>query len=227
MTFEIALRLTEILLGWAILQASLEHLSLPHMPRMLFSLRATLAVMLILGLNSSFTLTLLLLISILLLHHFQGPYNGGADKMGFLILTCLTLAHLTPPAWAELALAYLAAQLILSYFISGQIKIMNLEWRTGRALSDVFAYSAYPVSENLRALAHKPGLTFTASWAVMLFEVTFPLAFFHATALYLALTIAAFFHLSNACFFGLNRFFWTWLAAYPALIWLQTRLIGA
>ncbi len=227
MTFETALRLTEILLGWAILQASLEHLSLPHMPRMLFALRATLAVILILGLNSAFTLPLLLLISILLLHHFQGPYNGGADKMGFLILTCLTLARLAPPAWAELALAYLAAQLILSYFISGQIKIMNPEWRTGRALSDVFAYSAYPVSESLRALAHKPGLTFTASWVVMLFELIFPLAFFHATALYLALIIAAFFHLSNACFFGLNRFFWTWLAAYPALIWLQTRLIGA
>lgn len=226
MEFETALRLTEVLLGWAFLQASLEHLSLPHMPRVLFSLRALLALALIAGFNSPLILPLLLLTSLVLLHHFQGPYNGGADKMGLLILTCLTIARLTPDHWAELALAYLAAQLILSYFISGQIKIINPEWRSGCALSDVFAYSAYPVSESLRAFPHKPRLTFTASWAVMLFEVIFPLTFFHPTALYIALTTAALFHLSNACFFGLNRFFWTWIAAYPALIWLQTRLIG-
>ena len=30
--------------------------------------------------------------------------------------------------------------------------------------------------------------------------------------------------LQGACLFGLNRFFWTWLAAYPALVWLQGRV---
>ena len=41
------------------------------------------------------------------------------------------------------------------------------------------------------------------------------------------LLLAAAFHLSNAMLFGLNRFFWIWLCAYPSLIWLQARLLGA
>jgi hypothetical protein len=40
------------------------------------------------------------------------------------------------------------------------------------------------------------------------------------------LALAAAFHLANACLFGLNRFFWVWLAAYPSLIWLQHRIFG-
>lgn len=227
MSFETALRLSEILLGWAVLQASLEHLSMPHMPHPLFMLRAALAILLIFGVAPHLVLPLIFITSLALLHRFQGPYNGGADKMGLLILTCLTSARLAPTmAWAELSLGYLAVQLILSYFVSGQIKIVNAEWRSGRALADVFAYSAYPVSEDLRVISKRPYFTWAASWAVMVFEVIFPLTFLWSNTLAIALIIAACFHLSNAIFFGLNRFFWTWLAAYPALIWLQNRLIG-
>jgi hypothetical protein len=37
--------------------------------------------------------------------------------------------------------------------------------------------------------------------------------------------VAAAFHLANACLFGLNRFLWIWLAAYPPLLWFQERVI--
>jgi hypothetical protein len=36
---------------------------------------------------------------------------------------------------------------------------------------------------------------------------------------------AATVHLANACQFGLNRFFRTWLAVYPEILWLQGRLL--
>ena len=39
------------------------------------------------------------------------------------------------------------------------------------------------------------------------------------------LALAGLFHLANACLFGLNRFFWTWLAVYPAIVWLQDRVV--
>lgn len=227
MGFETALRTSEILLGWVILQSSLEHLSLLQRPFFLFVIRVLCACILISGHATDFALITLFVTSLIMLHRFQGPYNGGADKMGLLILTCLTLAQISPhPFFAELALAYLAVQLILSYFVSGQIKILNPDWRSGQALADVFAFSAYPVSENLRALAKHPNIMFSASWAVMIFELIFPLSFLNSAALILALFIAALFHLTNACVFGLNRFFWTWLAAYPSILWLQHRLIG-
>jgi hypothetical protein len=59
---------------------------------------------------------------------------------------------------------------------------------------------------------------------VMLFEGLFPLTLLTQTTLIIALTIAASFHFANACLFGFNRFFWIWLAAYPALLWLQARV---
>jgi len=125
----------------------------------------------------------------------------------------------------ELAFGYLAVQVILSYFISGQVKILNPEWRSGRALAAVFLFSAYPVSEALRGLANRPRLMWAASWSVMLFEVLFPLSLLHTATLIPALALAAGFHLANACLFGLNRFVWVWIASYPSILWLQARLV--
>jgi len=147
-----------------------------------------------------------------------------------------------PAAWAQMgqmgwagviipeehngsAFGYLGLQLMLSYFISGWVKVVNPEWRDGRALADVFRFSAYPVSEDLRRLADRPRLLLVMSWAVMLFELAFPLTLLSRESLIVGLVIAGTFHLANACLFGLNRFFWTWLSVYPAILWLQARVV--
>lgn len=226
MSFELALRATELLLALALIQHSAEHLTGPRHEKILFGLRILLCLLLLSNTQTQAALIALSALGLVLLYRFQGPYNGGSDRMGVLILWMLTAAHLAPsPFWAELALAYLAAQLTLSYFISGRVKLVNPDWRSGQALSDVFAFSAYPVTENLRALAARRSLMRVASWAVISFELAFPLALIHQTALFVALVFAAGFHLANALLFGLNRFFWIWLAAYPSLIWLQDRLL--
>ena len=137
----------------------------------------------------------------------------------------MTLSRLSPtPMLAELAFGYLGAQLTLSYFISGWVKVVNPDWRSGRALRDVFQFSAYPVAESLRGFAHRPRLLRAMSWAVMGFELVFPLTLLWPPALAAGLVVAGTFHLANACLFGLNRFFWTWLSAYPAILWLQGRV---
>lgn len=226
MSFDTALRLTEILLGLAILQHSAEHL-VTRADRPLFALRMGLAGLLVGGIASVWVLPALWGVGLLVLRRFDGPYNGGADKMVLLGLTCLTAARLAPdPYWQQLALAYLAVQLGLSYFVSGWVKLINADWRSGRALRDVFLFSAYPVSEGLRGLAHKPGLTLTASWVVIGLELVFPLSLLHPVGLVAALCATFVFHLGNACFFGLNRFVWAWASAYPALIWFQARMFG-
>jgi hypothetical protein len=146
--------------------------------------------------------------------------------MSLLILLCLTLAHLLPePAWRELAFGYLGMQLLLSYFMSGWVKVVNTDWRQGRALRDVFLFSAYPVGENIRQWASRPRLLTTMGWAVMGFELAFPLTVLSRPALVAGLVVAALFHGANACLFGLNRFFWIWICAYPSLLWLQERVL--
>jgi hypothetical protein len=60
----------------------------------------------------------------------------------------------------------------------------------------------------------------------MLSESLFPLTLLTHAALIIGLSIAAAFHLANASLFGLNRFFWIWLASYPSLLWFQERIFG-
>ena len=225
-TLELALRATEVLLALAFLQQSAEHIFGPQGAALLFVPRAVLSIVLLIGWGSPWVLLALSAHSLLILRRYQGPYNGGSDRMGLLILYCLCLTYWLPKGVsAEVAFGYLAVQVILSYFISGQVKIVNPEWRSGRALQDVFRFSAYPVAESLRALADRPQLLWSTSWAVMLFEILFPLSILNSTILILALGVAIAFHLANACLFGLNRFVWFWIAAYPSILWLQARLI--
>ena len=224
MTLDTAIRFTEILLGLSFIQQSLEHLVGAAYERRLFLSRIILATLLIIGIQTTWIILLLVLLSLFILQRFQGPYNGGADRMSLLILCCLCLEKFAPsPYWQEIAFGYLALQLILSYFISGWVKIKNPEWRSGQALQDVFQFSAYPVSESLRTWSKSPRMLLSMSWAVMIFELLFPFSLISNISLTVALIITASFHFSNACLFGLNRFFWIWIAAYPSIIWFQQR----
>lgn len=225
MTLEAAVRLTEILLSLALIQQSAEHLRDGGRMRPLFLLRMGLCVLIILGVGAPWALVGLAILSLLILYRFQGPYNGGSDRLGILAIWCLVLSDLMPStAGREVIFGYLGLQVVLSYLIAGVVKIVNPDWRSGRALRDVFQFSAYPVSEDLRRWADRPRILLAMSWAVMLFELAFPLALLSQVSLILALVVAGTFHLANACLFGLNRFFWSWIAAYPAILWLQDRL---
>lgn len=225
MEFDLALRLTELLLALAFLQHSAEHLTGPHAARALFLTRAVLSLALLAGVQSDWMLLALTVHSLAVLHRYNGPYNGGSDRMGLLILYCLTLSHWLPhDRAAQAAFAYLGVQVILSYVISGGVKLLTPEWRSGAALRDVFTFSSYPVAQNVRGIATYPQSVFYASWAVMLFEVLFPLALLDQWLLGITLVLAAGFHIVNSCLFGLNRFVWVWIAAYPSLFWLQTQV---
>lgn len=224
MTLSETVQITQYLLAGAIAVQSIEFLVQPW-DRWL-ALRLILCLMLLYPPTTAPAVWGLWIFSLAQLYRFDGPYNGGSDKMTLLILTCLGLYHLAPTDyWRELAVSYLAVQLVLSYFVSGYIKIINADWRAGRALCDVFRFSAYPVAENLRDWANFPRLLCTMSWGVIGFEVLMPLALLNPLSLKLGLCIAGLFHLMNALLFGLNRFFWIWICAYPALIWFQSAVV--
>ncbi len=226
MILEQAVRYSETILSFALIVQSVEFIrglqpeKLSGIALLIFS------VLLLLGVCPEIVESGLLIVLLINLYRFQGPYNGGSDAMTSLVLLCLFLFHIAPTKfWQEIALGYLAFQLTFSYFQSGYIKIINPDWRSGRALVDVFAITAYPVSQSVRRWAKLPRLMFVMSWLVILFELIFPFSLLNQQTLLFALVVAALFHLSNAWFFGLNRFFWIWPAAYPILLWFQSRVI--
>jgi hypothetical protein len=226
MSFAGALRWSGLLLGAALAVQCAQHLSLGARDARLYTPRLVLAVLLACGVAPGITAGLLLLTSLLLFARFHGPYNGGSDRMGLLLLSGLWLAHVLPqPQWRAAALGYVAVQLVASYFLAGVVKVAEPTWRNGQALRDVFAFSIYPVSADLRALSARRTWLTAAGWFVMLFELAFPFALFDARALQAALVLAFSFHVGNAVLFGLDRFVWVWLAAYPTLLWFQGALI--
>jgi len=167
MSLDAAIRMTEILLALAFLQQSIEHFHAPRNEQRLFVPRFILSILLLLGFQTQWVCLALVILGLFILKRFQGPYNGGSDRMSLLILCCLSLVLFMPTTqWKEYVFGYLALQLVLSYFIAGWVKIINPEWRNGRALQDVFRFSAYPVSEALRKWADWPRLLCLMSWGL-------------------------------------------------------------
>ena len=225
MSLDDAIRLTEILLAVALIQQSLEHLvGLPD-ERPHYAVRLMLSLLLMLGVYPGWVCAALFVNALFILRRFQGPYNGGSDLLSLLLITSLFAVHLMPSArWQEYVFGYLALQVMFSYLKSGWSKVVHEDWRTGRALRDVFLFSVYPVSEATRGWTDRPRLLCAMSWAVILLELLFPLALLSQPLLAAALAAMFAFHLANFVLFGFNRFVWVWGAAYPSLIWLQARL---
>jgi uncharacterized membrane protein YphA (DoxX/SURF4 family) len=225
-TFDDARRLSEIVMSLAFMQQAAEHLAGAPRDRWWFVAQRALALGIVGGIVPVVLEGLLLLGSLGGLRRFNGPYNGGSDRMRVLVLCCVWASRLTSdPAWQRVALGYLAVQVVLSYTMAGWVKLANPDWRSGQALRDVFAFSTYPVSEGLRTWADWPRTLLTASWLMMMFELLFPLALADGLALQVALATALLFHLVNACVFGLNRFVWIWPAAFPCLLWFQHEIL--
>jgi len=156
---------------------------------------------------------------------FRGLFNGGSDSMTALIALALTVAqglHHHELA-VKACLAYIAIQLVLSYFLAGLAKIKNPDWRAGLAFAEFFKTPRYDSPPAwIKSLMSKAVPARRISWAILIFECSFPLALVSTKlcAVYLATAFA--FHILNFYVFGLNRFVWAWAAAYPALyFWSQ------
>jgi hypothetical protein len=226
MQLEQAVRISEMILGFALIVQSVEYIRGLQPEKSLGVISLVLSLLLLVGFYPVFLEAGLLIVSVILLRRFQGPYNGGSDCMTLLVLLCLFLSHVAPSKfWQEIALGYLAFQVTFSYFQSGYIKIINPDWRAGRALSDVFAITAYPVSEQTRRWAKSSNQLIIMSWVVILFELAFPFSLLNKAVLVIALFVALIFHFANAWLFGLSRFFWIWPAGYPILFWFQSRIL--
>jgi hypothetical protein len=207
-----------------------EHAALPWPLRGLFSLvlpyRAYLGLLLLrllaaaalLFVSRPGLLGLLCLSQIAICVRFRGTFNGGSDSMTVLILLSLSFAALARPEpfGAKAGLAYIAVQLTLSYFIAGIAKLKQAEWRDGSALAGFLTRSAYAAPAWAAQLA-RPALRRPLAWSVIGFECLFPLAWLDPRLCLLLMAAGACFHLLNSYVFGLNRFLFAWLAAYPAL----------
>lgn len=155
---------------------------------------------------------------VLICLRFLGSFNGGSDFMILQVLAALCFQSIFP-SQIKAALLYIAVQLSLSYFLAGVAKAKNADWLRGKALGGFILQSLYRKHPDLILLAKKDGLLRLASYSVLSFELLFPAVWGAPQLAYIFLGVGAIFHIANFWIFGLNRFFFAWLSAYPALVY--------
>lgn len=167
------------------------------------------------------SVVILFFLHVLTLLRWLGTYNGGSDYMNLLLLWLTSLGLMRQGTIASVCVYYMVFQLCLSYFKAGWIKLNNPNWRAGLALPAFLNSPIYESKDIIEKLTRLPILNRMMSWMIILYEVSFPLAILNRNFAAAYLLVGAFFHLGNAYIFGLNRFFFAWLAAYPALFYLD------
>lgn len=157
---------------------------------------------------------------------FRGTFNGGSDYMTVVVLSGLSAAAggANHPLLVKAGLAYVAVQLVLSYFIAGCVKVSRPEWRRGEALRHLLSSNRYGTPAWVSAWVAKPLLAGLAAAALLAFECGFPLALVGPRVALSFMTCGALFHLGNVLAFGLNRFLFAWVAGYPALLYFSAQL---
>jgi hypothetical protein len=195
----------------------------PTLYSTLLWLRGALALALMLGHAGLGSAVVLFVMALLILLRWRGAFNGGSDFMTLVGLTGLLLAHVlglfTDPtkAW-HIALWYVTVQSLSSYFVSGWVKLMRPEWRSGQALTVFLDNGVYgPLSAH--SIYRWPRVAKLCSWSFILWEGLFPLALLDLRLAALFCAIATVFHFLVFWFFGLNRFFWAWLSTFPAILY--------
>lgn len=164
-------------------------------------------------------LGVLLASHVLTMIRWLGSYNGGSDYMASVLLLFTFIGLLFPHSMATVCIWYITLQLCLSYFKAGWVKVTKDKWRRGEAISLFVRSPIYERDPLIHRIFESKSLSFLISWVTMIFELTFPLALFDQRLAVGYMSIAIIFHLGNAYVFGLNRFVFAWIAAYPALYW--------
>jgi uncharacterized membrane protein YphA (DoxX/SURF4 family) len=193
-------------------------------PRYLFvvTLELLAAILLISHLLTplSWLFVVILLLTRLLSHLRNGYGLDGADQMQIIVLASLTIFHLSPAPLVKLcSMLFICFQALLAYFTAGVVKLRSSIWRDGTAISNILQTNRFRNDTGVRILKKHPQLAQSLCWSVIVFECTFPLLVVTGTrTCFIALVAGVLFHFSVALVMGLNSFFWSFVATYPAIL---------
>lgn len=155
-------------------------------------------------------------------HLIGGKYtlNGGdgAEQLGAISHAAASLGRVGGGRNKDLAIAFIGWQTVLSYFVSGFTKTFGREWTNGTALERVIRTHTYGDARFYRFLRRHPRVGQLLTYATVLIETAFPVLVLHRITRKPALCIMGLFHLANAKYMGLGRFFVSFVSTYPAVV---------
>jgi hypothetical protein len=144
----------------------------------------------------------------------------ASDQMLMIVCISLVLGSLIESdTGEELALYFIAAQAILSYFVAGISKLFGSLWRSGEAVRLIVNTQSFGHPYFAGVLNRQPALGRVAALAVLVIECSFPLVLILPPSVtYMYIVLVFVFHLLNCVVLGLNVFLWAYLATFPAIL---------
>ena len=150
----------------------------------------------------------------------------GSNHMILAASTAIAVVLLVPDQGAQqIALYYLAGQLLLGYAASGIAKAFSPEWRSGSAIPEITSTISYGTPAVGAVLMRNRAVGLLLCWSVIAFECSAPLLLLAGTPGAVAIIAGGLaFHTGVAAIMGLNTFFWSFASAYPALLYLASQV---
>lgn len=148
--------------------------------------------------------------------------GDGAEQMATLVTLAGAIAFIPQLdiAIGRAAAWFIASQVALSYSTAGIAKLVSPRWRSTNVLSQILATHRYGSPNIAAVLSLRPSTALFLQWCVILFEITFPVAFaLPIRGMYFYLLVGMMFHLVNAVTMGLNTFTFAFAATYPCVVY--------
>ncbi|MEV0237978.1 hypothetical protein [Nonomuraea sp. NPDC050786] len=153
--------------------------------------------------------------------------TDGTEHMSQLTYMALLAARLFPndPKARAASAWFIGGQSMLSYLAAGLAKAAGPSWRQGQAMPGIFRTYVYGDERVYKILKDRPMLSKLAGWGVIVGESIVPLALIlPKKSAWGMLAAGASFHAGNAMFMGLNRFLWSFVGTYPAVVYMSKHM---
>ncbi len=146
----------------------------------------------------------------------------GSDQMFLVVSTAGLIGWLGARTGAvDVAVIYIACQLILAYVVAGVAKASSPIWRSGRALGALLDTVGLGRPQLAALLRRHATVSVAACWFVIVFECLGPaLVLGGVRGAWCFIAVSGAFHLAIAFVMGLNSFVWAFGATYPAVLFL-------
>lgn len=156
----------------------------------------------------------------------SSPGNDGSDQMTAIVIAAATLSEAVGTPLARSAgLVFIAGQASLAYATSGLLKVLEKGWRDGTFVSAVLTTSSFGNRRILALVKAFPAAGKVLGWCVGFGDCGLALAAVLPTCgTLLVLGYGVGLHLGISAVLGLNTFFWSFAATFPAILWVSAAL---
>lgn len=165
----------------------------------------------------------------LLMFNIWTPCKRGSDGMTEVMFGALLLMQLGGESHnvVRAGLWFIALQACLSYSANGISKIGKPAWMKGAAIFAIANHQVSGTKSAARFLHTRPRLTKALTWSALAMECLFPLVLVVGWPwCWIFLGWGILFHGISTYVIGLNSFFWSYLATYPAVIYVSLSVQG-